>query len=145
MPDFEGHVDSPERHFRHHLIAVTSGIIDRPFAFDALALPFLLDGSDANLVKLSAERLNSFGPTAAVFQFENCQWRMLAENLDLEIDEFLDFSLDGGGWGCHHAGLLERVYLRPVGSTLSLLWFSCDLSRKSGRHHCFSWVVDPDR
>jgi len=29
------------------------------------------------------------------------------ENLDLEIDEFADFSLDGGSWGCHHAGLLE--------------------------------------
>jgi hypothetical protein len=71
--------------------------------------PFLLDGGDTDLVKLSPERLNSFGPTATVFQLENCQWRTPAENLYLEIDEYLDFSLDGGGWGCHHAGLLEGV------------------------------------
>jgi hypothetical protein len=34
---------------------------------------------------------------------------MLTEDMDLEIYEFADFSLDGGGWGCHHTGLLESV------------------------------------
>ena len=69
----------------------------------------MLDRGNTDFIKLSPERLDSLGPTTTVFQVDNCQWRALAENSDLEIDEFLDFSPDGGGWGCHHAGLLERV------------------------------------
>jgi hypothetical protein len=69
--------------------------------------PFPLNGGNTDLVKLLPKRLDSFGSTATVFQFESCQWRRLAENLDLEIDEFADFSLDVIGWGCHRAGLLE--------------------------------------
>ena len=50
------------------------------------------------MVKLSPKQLDSLGSTTTVFQFERCQRRTLTEDLDLEIYEFADFSLDGGGW-----------------------------------------------
>jgi len=77
------------------------------FFVNLVSVQFLLNGGNTDLVKLSTKRLDSFGSTATVFQFERCQPRRLTENLDLEIDEFADFSLDGCGWGCHHGGLLE--------------------------------------
>jgi len=66
----------------------------------------LQNGGNTEPVKFLPKQLNSFGSTAAVFEFERCQRGWLSEDLDLEINQLMDFSLDGSGWGCHHEGLL---------------------------------------
>jgi hypothetical protein len=70
---------------------------------------FVENGGHADTVQFLPKQLNSFGSTATVFQFKGCQRRRPSENLDLEINESTDFSLDGSGWGRHHGALLEQV------------------------------------
>ena len=38
--------------------------------------------------------------------------RWLSECLDLNVDEYTDFILDGSGWGCHHGNLHQSLAQR---------------------------------
>jgi len=47
-----------------------------------------VNGSYTELVKLFPKRFDFLGAPATVLQLERCQRSRLAENLDLQIDEF---------------------------------------------------------
>jgi hypothetical protein len=72
--------------------------------FALTAARFVENSGPANPIKLLPKQVNSLRSAAKVFQLERCQWRRLSEHLDLEVDEFADFSFDVG----FHGNLLRH-------------------------------------
>jgi hypothetical protein len=90
-----------QSHFTH-VSAIHGAYAVEVSLYALIAVAFVENGSPADVVQFLPKPLNSFRSTTAIFQFKRCQSRRLSENLDLEINELTDFSLDSSGWGRRH-------------------------------------------